>query len=125
MNRAFNSFMTVTRYTVALLFLMAGAAMIDQFEIASAYLASTGLPGSLLPMFILITIGGALAMIAGFKVRWAALLLALLSIASALLFHFDFTDQTQGALFVRNIAIAVLLLVFAMPCGGFYRSNRD
>jgi len=63
---------------------------------------------------IAVEVGGSLALIAGFKTRWAALLLAGFSLASAALFHNNFADQMQMINFMKNVAMAGgFLLLFA------------
>ena len=49
----------------------------------------------LLPVAIVVEIGGAVLLIAGFKVRLAAAALAGFCVVTALLFHANFTDRAQ------------------------------
>jgi putative oxidoreductase len=67
---------------------------------------SAGVPGISLPLVIALEILGALAVILGFQTRIAAALLALFSIASAVLFHWAPGDQMQSIMFMKNLAIA-------------------
>jgi putative oxidoreductase len=85
------------RILISLIFLVAGTA---------AYMQAMGVPSMLLPLVILTEIGGATAIILGYKTRLVAFLLAGFSVLSALLFHLDFSDQTQSIMFMKNIAIA-------------------
>ncbi|WP_416224146.1 DoxX family protein [Thiohalophilus sp.] len=71
------------------------------------YMESMGVPGMLLPLVILLEIGGALALIVGWKTRWAAWALA------AIIFHSNFADQMQSVLFMKNLAMAGGLLILA------------
>ncbi|VAW81462.1 Uncharacterized membrane protein, DoxX/SURF4 family [hydrothermal vent metagenome] len=70
------------------------------------YMESMGLPGALLPLVILLEIGGGLAVLLGWKTRIAAFLLAGFSLLSALIFHANFADQMQSIMFMKNLAIA-------------------
>jgi len=54
-------------------------------------------------LVIAVEVGGSLALIAGFKTRWAALLLAGFSLASAALFHNNFADQMQMINFMKTL----------------------
>ena len=72
-----------------------------------------GIPGGLLPLVILLEIGGALALIVGWQQRWAALALAGFSVIAAAVFHTNFGDQMQMIMFMKNLAIAGGLLVLA------------
>jgi putative oxidoreductase len=77
-----------------------------------------GVPGALLPLVILIEIGGGLAILTGTLTRWAAISLAVFSVASAFLFHFELSDQGQFINFMKNIAIAGGLLLLAAHGAG-------
>lgn len=118
MNKLLNNLMPLARVLLSSLFLVAGLSKIGQYAGTQAYMASVGLPGSLLPLVILLEAGGALALIVGFQVRWVALALALFSIVSALLFHFNFADQIQSLMFLKNFSIAGGLLVLAAAGAG-------
>lgn len=71
---------------------------------------SMGVPGALLPLVILLEIGGGLAILVGWQIRIAAFLLAGFTVASALIFHADFGDQMQAILLMKNMAMAGGLL---------------
>ena len=83
MARLIRYILIITRYVLALVFLAAGASMIDQYGLAQAYMVSTGLPGALLPWFILVVIAAAVSLIAGYRLEWAALAMALLAVTCA------------------------------------------
>jgi putative oxidoreductase len=106
------------RFGLALIFVLSGWSKIAGYEGTQAYMASAGVPGGLLPLVIGLELLGGLAVLVGFKARWAALGLALFSIASAILFHADFADQNQFIGFMKNIAIAGGFLVLAAQGAG-------
>ena len=118
MNKLLNNLMPLARVLLASLFLVAGLSKISQYAGTQAYMASAGLSGALLPLVILLETGGALALIVGFQVRWVALALALFTIVSALLFHFNFADQIQSLMFLKNLSIAGGLLILAAAGAG-------
>ena len=118
MDRIMNPIMASARVLMSMLFVMAGVSMIDQFAIAHVYAVSMGLPGPVLPLVIVIVIVSALALLVGYKVRWAAVMLAGLSLASAVLLHFDIGDPSQAVLFIRNLLISGVLLVLAAADSG-------
>ncbi|MBM4201647.1 MAG: DoxX family protein, partial [Gammaproteobacteria bacterium] len=72
---------------------------------------------ALLPLVILLELGGGLALVAGFQTRMVALLLAAFCIVSALLFHMDFAQKMQQIMFMKNLAIAGGLLSLALSGG--------
>ena len=85
---------------------------------------ATGIPGELLPLVILLELGGGLALIAGWKTQWISLILALFTVAAAILFHNNFDDQMQLIMFQKNIAIAGGLILLAVYGAGTYSVDR-
>lgn len=94
------------RILISVIFLMAGFSKIPGYEATQGYMEAMGVPSSLLPIVIATEILGALAIIIGYQTRIVAFLLAGFSLVSALLFHFNFADQMQSILFMKNIAIS-------------------
>ena len=105
------------RILIAALFLIAGLGKIAGFTATQGYMQSVGLPGALLPLVIALEVGGALAIMLGWRTRLVAFLLAGFSIVSALVFHNALGDQMQFIMFLKNFAIAgaFLLLVARGP----------
>ncbi len=114
------------RLLISLLFLAAGLNKITAYAGTASYMEAMGVPSILLPAVIVLEILGALAIIIGFKTRLVAFLLAGFSLLSALIFHFDFADQMQATLFMKNVAIAggFLFLVAHGP-GTWAIDNRQ
>ena len=109
-----NKFLNVAgRLLLAHIFVISGYGKIVGFAGTQAYMASKGVPGALLPLVILLELGGGLAIVAGFMTRWVALALALFCIASGLLFHLDFANQGQTINLMKNFAMAGGFLVLA------------
>ncbi|UTW04132.1 DoxX family protein [Amphritea atlantica] len=107
----------LARLGLAAIFIMAGLSKISGYEGTVGYMESMGVPGALLPAVIAVEVLGGMAIVIGLFTRLAALGLAVFSIASALIFHFNLADQTQFVMFWKNIAIAggFLLLVANGP----------
>jgi putative oxidoreductase len=101
------------RILLALLFLLSGIGKISAYSGTAAYMASTGVPGALLPVVVAIEVLGAAAIIIGYKTRIVAFLMAGFTLVTALLFHNNFQDQIQMIMFLKNVSIAggFLLLV--------------
>jgi len=108
------------RVLLAHIFLLAGINKITGYSGTQVYMEAMGIPGMLLPLVILLEIGGALALIAGWQTRLAAYALALFSIVTALIFHSNLGDQMQMILFMKNWAMAGGLLVLAANGAGAY-----
>ena len=83
-----------------------------------------GVPGVLLPLVIALEIGGAILVIAGFWTRSTALALAAFSLLSAVLFHWDFSDQMQQVMLLKNFAIAGGFLLLASTGAGKWSVDR-
>ena len=108
------------RILLAHIFLMAGINKISGYSGTQGYMEAMGVPGMLLPLVILLEVGGAMAIIVGWQTRWAAYALALFSIVAALIFHSNLADQIQMILFMKNWALAGGLLVLAANGAGAY-----
>ena len=116
----------VARVFLGHIFLLACISKIGAYEGTQGYMDAMGVPGMLLPLVILLEIGGGLAIIAGWQTRWTALALAGFSVVAAALFHNNFADQTQMILFMKNIAIAGGFLLLASHGAGAYSlDNRN
>ena len=108
------------RVLVAHIFLLAGLQKIGNYAGTQGYMESMGVPGMLLPLVILVEVGGAAALIVGWQTRWAAAGLALFCILSAVLFHANFSDGVQMIMFMKNLSIAGGLLFIAAHGAGAY-----
>jgi putative oxidoreductase len=114
------------RILLAHIFLLAGLNKISGYSGTQGYMEAMGVPGELLPLVILLEIGGALALIAGWQTRLAAYALAVFCVVSALIFHSNLADQMQMILFMKNWAMAGGLLVLAANgAGAFSLDNRQ
>lgn len=114
-----NAIILAARVLLAQIFLVAGFGKLGAgYAGTQGYMEAMGVPGMLLPLVIALEIGGGLALIAGFMTRWVALALAAFTVASAVLFHADFGDQTQTIMFMKNLAMAGgLLLLYVHGAG--------
>lgn len=113
------------RLLMGQIFLLAGISKITQYAGTQGYMEAFGLPGALLPLVILLEIGGGLALIVGWQTRWTAWALAGFSLVAAAIFHNNFADQMQMIMFMKNLAIAGgLLFVAAHGAGAFSIDGR-
>ena len=114
------------RLLMVAIFLLSGLGKIGQYAGTQAYMAAAGVPGGLLPLVIAVEVGGALAILVGFKTRWAALGLAGFSLVSAALFHANFQDQIQMIMFLKNVAMTGgFLVLFANGPGPLSLDRRS
>ncbi|SER17477.1 putative oxidoreductase [Nitrosomonas sp. Nm51] len=114
----------IARILLAQIFFLAGYNKIGGYEGTQGYMNAMGVPGELLPLVIILELGGGLALIAGWKTQWVSLILALFAIATAILFHNNFDDQMQLIMFQKNIAIAGGLILLAVYGAGTYSVDR-
>ncbi len=101
---------TVGRILLSVIFIMAGFSKIGGYEGTQGYMESMGVPGMLLPLVILLELGGGLALLAGWQSRIVAFLLGGFTLLAAIIFHNNFADQMQMILFMKNLAITGGLL---------------
>ena len=94
------------RVLISAIFIMAGVNKLSAYTGTQGYMESMGIPGTVLPLVILLEIGAGLAVLLGWRTRIAAFLLAGFSVLSALIFHANFDDQLQSILFMKNLAMA-------------------
>lgn len=109
------------RVLLGLYFLVPGLMKITGYAGMQTYMTQHGVPWTqpLLIMTIVLEVGGGLALIAGWRTRWIALLLAGLTLAINLYMH-DFwnvydggSQQHETQNFIKNMAIFAGLLILA------------
>jgi putative oxidoreductase len=101
------------RILLAVMFLLSGLGKLGAYSATAAYMSSAGVPGALLPLVIITELGGGLAIVAGWKTRTVALLLAGFCLLTAITFHRNFADQNQMIHFLKNVSIAGGFLLLA------------
>jgi len=94
------------RILMSLIFIVAGFNKIGGYEGTQGYMESVGVPGMLLPLVILLELGGGLLLLVGFKTRIIAFLLAGFSLLAAVIFHNNLADSMQSIQFMKNLALA-------------------
>ena len=96
----------IARISISILFLLNGIFKINNYEGTVGWMESFGLPGILIIPAIILEIVGPILIIIGYQTRIAAAALSLFCIATAMIFHNDFSDQMQLTAFLKNIALA-------------------
>jgi putative oxidoreductase len=115
----------IARILLAHIFLISGFNKVFGYAGTQTHMDAAGVPGILLPLVILVEVGGGLALLLGWRTRWAAWALASFCILAALLFHADFADRMQTIQFMKNLAIAGgLLLLGAHGAGELSMDQR-
>ena len=96
----------VARILISALFLLNGVFKISNYDGTVDWMESFGIPGILIIPAIILEIVGPILIILGYKAKIAEGLLSLFCIATAFIFHNDFSDQMQLGSFLKNIALA-------------------
>ncbi|MPS70811.1 MAG: DoxX family protein [Novosphingobium sp.] len=98
----------IGRILIAAIFILSGASKLADPSGTMAYIASAGLPlpAVALAGAIIVELVGGVVLISGYRLRAVAAVLALFSLATALLFHAQLGDQNQFIHFFKNVAMA-------------------
>ena len=96
----------IGRIFISALFLISAFNKIFNLDGSISWMESFGMPGFLIFPAIAIEIILPVLVIVGYQARIAAGILAIFCLATAFIFHFDFTNQTQFILFLKNIGLA-------------------
>ena len=94
------------RIFISLLFLINGYFKILNYEGTLEWMEGYNVPGILLTPTIILELAAPILVILGYKTKISAFLLAAFCITTALIFHTDFSSQTQITSFLKNIALA-------------------
>src|SRR5262245_3138989 len=111
----------VGRLLIAMIFFFCGVGKIIEPAMTQDYIASAGLPLSLVAYLaaIAVEIGGGTLLVIGFQARSVAIIMAIFCVVTAVGLHHDFADQDQLLHFLKNIAMAGgLLQIVAFGDGG-------
>ena len=94
------------RILLSALFLIEGLGKISMKEDVIMYMEDYGVPGILFAPATVLEILFPLLLIAGYRTKWAAAVMALFTFAVAIIFHTDFSEGMQMIFFLKDIAIA-------------------
>lgn len=127
-----NTAMLAGRILLGLIFVISGFGKIGGYAGTAAYMAGHGMPlvPVLLPLTILVELGGGLLLMAGWQTRWVALLFVLFLIPVTAIFHNPAglpPDQAQQQMInlLKNLAImGGMLQVFASGAGAWSLDGR-
>jgi len=110
------------RVLLAVIFLLSGFGKLTAISGTAAYFGAMGLPVPTATAVIvgLIELLGGLSILLGFQTRIAAWVLAIFTIATALVAHTGWADQNQMIHFLKNVAITGGFLLLASSGAGAY-----
>jgi putative oxidoreductase len=118
-------FAVAGRVLLALMFVLSGFSKLGNIAGTAGYIASAGLPAAtvLAVGAGLLELLAGLALVVGFKARWAALALGVFTLLATVLFHAYWSapaeqQYVQQLMFMKNLAVAGgMFLVAALGAG--------
>jgi len=116
------------RLLIGLPFAMSGLSKLAAVGPTTAMIRAAGLPlpPVALALAVAVELGGGVLLIAGFRARLVAGVLAVFSLATAVAFHSHFADQNQMIHFLKNVMMAGgLLQIVAFGAGALSLDNRS
>ncbi len=96
----------IGRILISVLFIISAYDKIFSIDGSMSWMEGFGIPGFLIYPAIIVEIILSLFVIIGYNARVSVSLLAIFCIATAFIFHFDFTDPAQKISFLKNISLA-------------------
>ena len=108
------------RIFLSTIFLIEGMNKIFNYENTIEYMENFSVPEYLAIPAIIVEILFPLLLIVGYQTKISALVLAIFTLATALIFHADFTSQMQLTSFLKNFAIAGGFLIIFVNGAGKY-----
>ena len=117
----------VGRLLMSSLFIWDGISMLQNPAGTVRYFASVRVPAPDVALWLAIPLHllGGLALLAGFHTRWAAALLAVLCLGTALGVHLPAEDQDNMIHFYKNLVMTGGLLYVISCGGGRFSLDRD
>ena len=96
----------IGRILISALFLISAYNKIFSIDGTIGWMQGFGVPGFLLYPTIALEIILPILIIIGYKTKISAIILAIFSIATALIFHLDFSNQMQVIALLKNLGLA-------------------
>ena len=113
------------RIFLSTIFLIEGINKILNYESTIEYMENFSVPEYLAIPAIIVEILFPLLLVVGYQTKISALVLAMFTLATALIFHTDFSNQMQLISFLKNFAIAGgFLIIFVRGAGKYSIDQR-
>jgi putative oxidoreductase len=117
----------IGRLMIGLPFAMSGLGKLAAYGPTTAMIGAAGLPVPPLAFAaaVAVELGGGLLLVAGYRTRFVAAVLAVFALATAVSFHANFADQNQMIHFLKNVMMAGgLLQIVAFGAGALSVDTR-
>ena len=113
------------RIFLSTIFLIEGINKILNYESTIEYMENFSVPEYLAIPAIIVEILFPLLLVVGYQTKISAFILAMFTLATALIFHTDFSNQMQLISFLKNFAIAGgFLIIFVRGAGKYSIDQR-
>ena len=113
------------RILLSAIFIINGIGKIFNYEGTIQYMENFDIPGYLIIPAITVEILFPILLILGYYTKFSALVLSLFTLALAVIFHTDFSNQMQLMSFLKNIAIAGgFLIIFVYGPGKYSLDHK-
>ena len=109
-----NFFDLLSRVFISSIFLLSAYNKVFNYEDTLIWMEGFGIPGFLLWPAIIFEFIFPILIIIGYRTQLSAVLLAVFCIATAIIFHFEFSNQMQTIAFLKNIGLAGGFLFLAV-----------
>ncbi|OTA20189.1 membrane protein [Xenorhabdus beddingii] len=120
-----DSGLLIARVLISVLFIIAGYGKLGEaYAGTQAFMEAMQVPGILLPLTILLELGGGIAVLFGLLTRTTAVFTFIFCILTALLFHSDFSNDMNLTMFLKNFSIGAGYLMLAMMGPGKFSIDR-
>jgi|SRR6185312_5710462 len=96
----------VGRGLLAALFLLAGLTKILQPKPVLDHMAAEHVPKIFFPAVIALELGAGAALLTGWNAGWAAAVLSVFCLLTAIVFHRNFAERAERTQFIKDIALA-------------------
>ena len=96
----------VGRIFISSIFLLSGLNKIQNYEGSHDWMESLGIPGILLIPAIVLEVLAPILIVVGYQVKISAAFLSIFCLATAVIFHTDFSNQMQFISFFKNVGLA-------------------
>jgi putative oxidoreductase len=125
-NLVFNFAGLLGRLLLAALFIWDGFLVLSSYSQTVDYMESNGVPGLLLPLALIVQLGGGLLILIGWQTRLAALALAGFCLITAVKFHTPVGDMNERIHFWKDLGLAGgFLVLFALGAPSFSLDARS
>ena len=121
-----DALLVVGRVMASIIFILSGWGKLMGMAGTKAYFAKAGVPLPELAYWVAVAVelGGGVLFLLGLQTRLIGFVLAVFCIATALLAHANFAEQSQQIQFMKNVCMAGGFLAFAAAGGGAFSLDR-